>query len=742
MYHPSKVAFRIAEAEREFGLSLERHTPDEVDAFESHLVRKSLYTYDDLGRPSGTRNLSDFERDWMLNEQLLTLCDAEYFLTRYCIVKDEENVIRRFEFRVAQRVIFDVISDLEARDAAIEVMILKARQLGISTLVQLLVAHRIIFSYGVTAVIGSADQDKTTELSRMLLLCYDSLPVWLRPEPTSRVESQRGQLVFGHLATGVRFQHGSQKLGIATGSTPTIYHLSEVAMYTDHLKLVDEGLWKAVHASPSVLGILESTGRGNKGWWAETWYRSRDHWPNTRMCPLFLPWFVGREMYPKPADMRIRPVPTRWHPRPDTLAHVAKAELYVRSHPLLSRYLGSSYQMPVEQQWYWEWNHEDAVNKSGGESSFLQEMAGDDEEALQRSEESVFGHSTITAIDNERKRDYLAYGLSGQSIEDAHEPPPEDIDYSAERVPVRFQSRRTGETHRWELLPLKFDRPLRETDPEDAAGKLFVFFPPQPGVSYSMGIDTGQGKGEDSTVISVWAIGGDNVPDCQAAEFASPYVNHVEAYAFAVCIGAYYGQFMSGPPATRWRFPYVAVEQVEAVGDTCQLQMIRMGYPVGSFHRMTRLDSQPSRIAAAKRGTSAKLGWFTYGWSRPILTTNFVHFVGSGWSKVHSPWLLEEMRHYEVHYTARGKERLEHEEDYHDDRIMAAAMSVFCPQDTKSIVGRSKKRAIEISSTLPELDTSDYRGQIVPAAALRRNWTSLSLDDIARGDYRGPERYR
>jgi len=737
MYSERKVRDRLALAADELGFTPEYHTPAEIDEFEARLQREGKYLYDDFGKPSGTQNLSADDVHWMLNEQALVLCDAAYFLTRYAYLRDEEGVVRRFEFRVPQRIYFDIICDLEERDAAIEIQILKARQLGMSVFTELLIAHRSIFSRGVTAIIGSADQTKTSEMSRMMLLAYDMLPVWLRPEATSRVESDRGKLLFGHMASGVSFQHGSQKFGIGTGSTPTIYHLSEVALYGDAaVMLIDEGLWKAVHASTNVFGALESTGRGDKGWWAETWYYSKAHWPRCRMFPMFLPWFCGVDIYPKPAWLRVRPIPDGWRPNADTRLHVSKSELYVASAPLLRRHLlaererrglppppDGRWRMPREQQYYWEVVHEEAKAK-GVESSFLQEMAGDDQEALQRGVESVFGHETIEVIDSKRKRSYTAYGLSGQSIEDGHEPPTEDIDYAAERLPVRFASPR-GETYRWELIPLKFDTPLRETEPDDAIGKLFVFHPPTRGVAYSIGVDTSEGKGQDNFVVSVWTYGSRGQTDVQVAEFASPYVNHVEAFAFVLAIAAYYGQYME-QGVTRWRQPYVSVEQVAAVGDTCQLQMARMGY--NNFHRMSRYDSTLRRTMKQKSSTAGKRGWFTWGWSRPILTTNFVHSAQNGWAEINSPWLIEEMKQFEVHVTASGKERLEHEDGGHDDRIFAAAMAIFCPHDTDALADRSKKRMVE-GASLPRLDTSPYQANVVPAAALRQRRT-LTLDDL------------
>lgn len=674
----------------------------------------------------------------MLNEQVLCLCDASYFLTRYAFLKNEENVVQRYTFRVPQLIYFDIVCDMEEHDLSIEIMALKARQLGVSIFSELLIGHRSIFSYGVSSVLGSADQTKTQEMSKMLLLCYDKLPVWLRPQHTSRVESERGKLLFGHMASGVSFQHGSQKFGIATGSTPTIYHLSECALFGDSaVSLIDEGLWKAVHASPQVLGILESTGRGNTGWWADTWYFSKKNWPHCRMRPMFLPWYCGVDIYPMPADMRARPIPPNWSPDRDTRAHVARASLYVRSNPLIEKHLiadqqargtfrGPHWHMPLEQQWYWEWNHKEAKSKDI-EGSFFQEMAGDDEEALQRSIESVFGHETIEVIDTARKREYDCYTLSGQSIEDKHEVGPEFFDYTRERLSVTYASPRG--VARWEFIPLK-PVTLDENDPADADSVLFIWEHPRPRINYSIGVDTAGGKGQDSTVISVWALGYGDQPDVQVAEFASSAVSHVEAFAFILAIAAYYKKFME-IGVTKWKEPYVSIEQVEAVGDVAQNQMGLMGYQ--NFHRMPRYDGSPKKIARQKR-SATKIGWYTWGWSRPILTDSFVHWVRNGWAKVNSPWMIGEMRHYEVHYTAKGIEKYEHEENEHDDRIMGGAMAIFCPHDMEQMAHRSKKR-IDVSASLPAIDIGPPGGQIYSPAQLRDS-TSMTLEDVIYSDQR------
>jgi hypothetical protein len=204
-----------------------------------------------------------------------------------------------------------------------------------------------------------------------------------------------------------------------------------------------------------------------------------------------------------------------------------------------------------------------------------------------------------------------------------------------------------------------------------------------------------------------------------------------------MAIAAYYKQFME-QGVTRWKEPYVSVEQVAAVGDTCQLQMRKMGY--STFHKFVRYDSKNIR-----KSHSTKIGWYTYGWSRPLLTGNFVHACQNGWAHVNSPWLIEEMKQFEVHITKSGKEKLEHEEGAHDDRIFAAAMAIFCPHDMDILAQRSQKRLVEEIKTMP-LDFTPYPGGgdggtggacniVIPASALREKQV-VTMDDLIYGDSR------
>lgn len=724
MYAASIVSQRIELAQKESGFPLTYHSPADIDDFEQRLESRYSDAYsaartasqgtEDPSRgfqvhitralcnPESPRLTADEVR-FIRNERALAQCDCAYFLSRYYWIKPPQG-IQRFTFLPGQRIYFDVVAELEARRAAIELITCKARQHGISTETEGIILHRATMYYGVNAVVASADRGSTGKMSQMTFFGYDRLPWWLRPLATRRVESEKGMLELGNSESGISFQHGNQRYGIARGDTVKVYHLSEVASYANADDLIEASLFRCVHPHPDVFGNLESTAEGDTGWWYDTYWASKRKWKNnrSRLCPLFLPWFLGTDKYPTETWIRTHPVPHNWRPANETRKMMARAKIYINESPVLNRVLGLNWELPQHQAWYWEVNFEEHRDK-GKEKLWMQEMPTDDQEAFQGSYDNVFGREIIAQVWTQRETKYAVYGIVGQSIEDRFDPDPDEIDYSGQIIPVKYEAVR-GDIYRWELVPLKWEEPFDEIsdirDDESHMGKLFVFHPPEPGYDYSIGVDTSNGLSQDATCIAVCRRG--RTPqeqDVQAAEFRSNLVSHVEAYAWAMAIAAYYARYMEHG-VTNYREPYVAVEQIMAVGDTCQLQMRKMGY--SRFHKMIRYDSTPKQMRKQK---SNKVGWFTNAWSRPMLTDGFVTLVKNGWYKVNSPYTMREMTQWEVHYTASGKDKFEHSEDATDDGIFANAMAGFCPNDTRTQAERSKKQFTgNVGGKLPALD--------------------------------------
>jgi hypothetical protein len=351
--------------------------------------------------------------------------------------------------------------------------------------------------------------------------------------------------------------------------------------------------------------------------------------------------------------------------------------------------------------------------------------------------DNVFGRATIEACHRERVQKYEVYGIIGQSIEDKHEPPTDEIDYNKSRIPITHKSPR-GEHYRWELVPLIYDLyadPTGRADELDAIdGKLFIFkqpphrLPPEQSVNmrqrrYGIGVDSSTGLGYDFSAICVTEAGDGAIPDVQAAEWRSRWVGHVEVFAFAMAISLYF----TNPRQEIFSYPLIGIEQLLSVGDVCQKEMKRLGYPAGRFFNFGRYDGK-----RLKQPTN-KQGWFTTGWSRPILIGNFVHGVKNGWYVPNSPWTIEDCRNFEVHFTASGKKRMEHSSKSNDDAIFASSISTFILHDTDTLANRSKKQFRESPASLPNVDLTPYSGlSFNPKIGKDAMRGDLTIDDIIR----------
>jgi len=723
VYSSKIVDERLAVTQTECGFRLEYHSPAEIDAFQAQLERKYADEYARARAASAgtddpdktfqihlTRALCDPDNPrltreevrFIQNERYLIQCDSAYFLTRYYMILNRENNLQRFTLQPGQRVLFSVIAELEDLRISIEIILAKARQLGMTTLSAGLILLKTMISVGVSGIVASADRGKTEEMAQKFFFAYSKLPWWIRPMTSKRVQSASGQIAFAGLDSKIAFQHGKQTNPIAMGSTPISYHLSEVSSYPNAEELIDVGLFKCVHPSTRVLGILESTCKGDTGWWSDTYWYSKKEWSagSSRLLAMFLPYYMGTDMYPNETWLRAQRqkngtddgCPVDWRPCDETRRMMAESAMYIQSSPVLDKILrngGGQWELPRQQALYWEVNFLEHRAK-GRERDWYQEMPHTDKAAFQGSYDNVFGKETIAEAWTGRTSQYEVYGIVGQSIEDRHEPSEDDIDHRGVIVPVRYTSRR-DEEYRWELWPLNFKEPFASLDQirhdmTEHMGKLFVWHPPEPGYDYSIGVDTSTGQGMDGTVIAVCRRARDSQEqDVQAAEWRDNRVGHVEAWAWVMAIAAYYSRYM-GQHGISHREPYMAIEQIAAVGDVCQTQMQLCGYR--RFHHPTRYDGN---LKSMNQTSSNKLGWYTSGWSRPILTGNFVTFIQNGWYKIHSPYTLWEMDHWEVHYTAT-KEKFEHGTASTDDGIFANALASFCPNDQKAIAERSKNQ--------------------------------------------------
>lgn len=693
MYCQRVILEKLARFQAKYGWTPVEHSIEEVDRVNAHM--KTLYHTDKKGDVVfDDSQLTKQLKRWIENERAMCAISFEYYLTRYHYIS-AENRIFRFKFRGGQRVLFSVIQDLEDRGVSIEIILLKARQGGFSTFIEALMTHRGLFVPGVKCAIGSANDQKTYVMMGMMYTALENLPWWLPPQQTKDKRSGSALLEFAHVGSQIVIQSGSIRGGIGQGTTPTAIHLSKVCDYSDPTVQIEEGLFKAVHTGPEILMILESTGNGNTGWWADQWRDNKEFYfqGRSRLYPLFIPWFMTPELYPKREWIEKFKIPEGWRPNPSTLGTIAKCEAYAHSSEALVRIIGKNWKMPREQQWFWEFNYEDAKRRRT-EKSWLRHMPCDDYDALIGENDSVFDLDTIENIRSNRQKTVEAYGILGEGIAEKHDPLPEGVDPRAERILVSWKTLHEIRLE-WVLMPLIGDP---ETPGYDPLKKLLIYEHPQKDALYSIGIDTGFGVGGDRTVIIVNRNGRDAVPDVQVAEFAADDITNVEVYAWAMAVAAYYGKFMEEGSTPRF-----VIEQRRKYGDSCYHALKLHGFR--NHHHFREYDKRTMKPIA---GVNAREGWWTNEWSRPLLLGTFKHAVENGWYEINSRFTLAEIEALEQIVGTTGKVRQDHRSGEHDDRIFAAAMAYFTFHDNDIMAERSKKKYSKVSDEGFDVDYSRW----------------------------------
>jgi hypothetical protein len=692
MYSARNIIANLEEFERENKWLPRYHSYDEVLEFSKYI--DSLITIESNSKSSYISLIKRISaerqkeiRRWIENEQALCCLDSNYWESRYAWVADEKGQIFKFKNRKSQEVFDSVISGFDEDQVSIEILCLKGRQVGITTKVALKFIHRMLFIPHTQAVMASVQKDKSDLIERILNTAYNRCPWWLVPRRMPKKSFDNGSIL--------SIQSGMQATGIAQGWTPQLIHISEVSLIPNPKETIEEGLLPATHSSRNLFMVFEGTGSGNTGWFPDYWRDSKKNWPLglSRMCPVFISWPLATDLYPQEDWLRKFPIPDGFltHQLDATKKHVTRCESYIRNTPYLSKVVGKDYRMPVEQQWFWEFEYRQAKEKHTLQK-FAARMPADDFEALTGVHDSVFDIEVLAELEDniyelitvggEEKKTRIEpiqeYAIIGHDVDDAFYPDPASIDRSKEPIKVGWKSYR-GNEYEWTMIPLL---PCDEIEESKTMDRLLVYEPPQRGFYYACGVDTADGLGkedEDRTVLSVTNNRFHGDSDMQVAEFTSNRVNSAQVVAFAACLGAWYGK--NSPDGKGMKY---AIEQIRGPGDTCQHQLKMMGF--NNHHKPKRYDSKK-----IKEESAWKEGWYSSPWAVLMLMDRFRDAVNGGWYIPKSKWLIEELRTLERHESA-GKSKMEHRSGQHDDRVRAAAQSYFTAHDMDILTERAQKR--------------------------------------------------
>lgn len=222
--------------------------------------------------------LTEYEKDFQLfsKEQIKIL------------TKDSSLGFVPFEFNEAQRIVDDKIRKQLEETGRVRAIILKGRQMGLSTYATGRVFWKSYFNAHNKSVVMAHDSATSDALFNMSRNTIANMPDEFRPVFK---KSNAKEILFDHNESGYRlYTAGSPEAG--RGTTPTIAHLSEVAFWTHDEKIL-AGLFQGISEANGTEVILESTANGVGNEFHRLWKGAVEG--ENDYLPIFVPWYLMPE---------------------------------------------------------------------------------------------------------------------------------------------------------------------------------------------------------------------------------------------------------------------------------------------------------------------------------------------------------------------------------------------------------------------------------------------------------------
>ena len=250
-------------------------------------------------------------------------CIAMDYIEGCLKIKTKSGTVVPFRLNDAQKKLYAVAKRQQDAGKPVRLIILKARQLGFSTLTEGLIFHACATRKNVNALIVAHREDATANLFRMSKLFYDELPAPVKPmlrasnaqelvfENPSKLRSEREARP--GLRSRIRCATAGGR-GIGRSDTLQCVHLSEYAFWPDGADgkaSTLAGILQAVPSLPGTMVVIESTANGFEDF-KERWDAAVAG--ENDFEPVFFAWFEnpdysmpvvpGTEWTPEERDLK------------------------------------------------------------------------------------------------------------------------------------------------------------------------------------------------------------------------------------------------------------------------------------------------------------------------------------------------------------------------------------------------------------------------------------------------------
>lgn len=231
--------------------------------------------------------------------------NKKWYIENFLKIRNKRAEIIPFHLNEAQNIVMKIMQEDEKNKKPKRYIVLKARQMGLSTLFEGLIFQDTATNENKNSLIIAHEESASSNLFSMSKLFFENIPDLIKPMKkyangkVLTFENPESDDALKAQNPGLR-----SKISIATagsgevGRSATFHniHASEVAFFPD-AKTTMLGLLQAVPDQPNTMVVLESTANGVGDWFHDMWIRAERG--ENEFTPIFLPWFIDPE-YTRP----------------------------------------------------------------------------------------------------------------------------------------------------------------------------------------------------------------------------------------------------------------------------------------------------------------------------------------------------------------------------------------------------------------------------------------------------------
>lgn len=234
--------------------------------------------------------------------QLKKVLEIARDFRRFCLnnlkILNKKGELVPFILNQEQEIIVQKVLECLEEDRPIRFILLKDRQIGVSTIVEALIYWWTATHKNIQSKIVAHDTTTAGKLYSMFQRYYEnSNPVF---QPTAKYNTRDGMTFDNETGTGIKSKidlSSAENTSSGRGDTIHWLHGSEVAVWRNGEELVS-GLMQAVPLLPKTAIFLESTANGVGDFFHRTWQAAKRG--ESAFTPLFFPWSMHDEYRMEP----------------------------------------------------------------------------------------------------------------------------------------------------------------------------------------------------------------------------------------------------------------------------------------------------------------------------------------------------------------------------------------------------------------------------------------------------------